>query len=399
MFRLSLCAILFSVALLLHYAHSADFTRIENIRCHGMDFRGDEANISIKLEYLDYTLDRQSSNIGPYTLHKVQGMSSQFQYVEYFKGVGANGSQHNGRKHKEHLKFDLETSGSEGDMYFEYMYLIISPFHKVVKRETSANYYDRSITWYYEARKYPAILNVSWNDHHGDYIPLKCFSGHDIKGHAPPDDDAPAIIKVSMAGDVEQVRAFVASGENVNVVDKYGKTPLIYAVQWQHSQVVQALLEANANVNFPGGEHKTSPLIEAVIAGNEEIFSMLMKNENINYDLQDRYGRTALIWAAAKEKLSFVKALIAAGAHLDLIGKDGEESLGKGESAVFAALGYKQVNLDIVKELLMAGADVCAKQSGYTLVDRAELHQYTDIVKMLRRHIKFVGGCNETSNM
>lgn len=63
-----------------------------------------------------------------------------------------------------------------GNMYIEYADLIFSPDYKVVKTIPQANHWDPTWTWDIEVRQHSAVMPISFNDHHGDYIKLECYT-------------------------------------------------------------------------------------------------------------------------------------------------------------------------------------------------------------------------------
>ncbi len=85
---------------------------------------------------------------------------------------------YNGRKYSGHLKFDLIGKGTvkAGNFSPDTADLIVSPEYTVVKTIPQQNNWDKSWTWDVEVRSHSAALAANWSDHHGDYIPLNCFS-------------------------------------------------------------------------------------------------------------------------------------------------------------------------------------------------------------------------------
>ncbi len=81
-----------------------------------------------------------------------------------------------GTKYKGHIKFDLDESEFKGNFSPDRAELILSPEYKVVKTIPQQNNWDKTWTWDLEIRKHSAVLDASWNDHHGDYIQLDCYS-------------------------------------------------------------------------------------------------------------------------------------------------------------------------------------------------------------------------------
>lgn len=83
-----------------------------------------------------------------------------------------------GTKYKDHLKFHLTGKGAQslGEQSLEYAALIINPAYNVEKTIHEGNNWDKTWTWDIEIRKHSAVLSLNFDDHHGDYIKLDCFS-------------------------------------------------------------------------------------------------------------------------------------------------------------------------------------------------------------------------------
>jgi ankyrin repeat protein len=58
----------------------------------------------------------------------------------------------------------------------------------------------------------------------------------------------------------EVVRVLLAAGADVNAVDRFGYTPLLYAatIDFGDAETAKALLQAGANPNVPNKEGKTA---------------------------------------------------------------------------------------------------------------------------------------------
>lgn len=88
-------------------------------------------------------------------------------------------SSYQGRKYKGYIKYILtnyETRKTAGDFTVEDIDLLLSPDYKVTKTESVANNWDPNWTWDLEYREYDAQFPLHLNDHHGDYIPGKCYT-------------------------------------------------------------------------------------------------------------------------------------------------------------------------------------------------------------------------------
>lgn len=86
-------------------------------------------------------------------------------------------------------------------------------------------------------------------------------------------------------------------GADVNYMDFYGVTPLMYAAQSGHDSVVMYLISKSADVNAESPDFKFSPLISAVKNDYLRTAEILIRN-GADIDDQDVFGRTALHYAA-----------------------------------------------------------------------------------------------------
>ena len=106
-----------------------------------------------------------------------------------------------------------------------------------------------------------------------------------------------------------------------------------------------------------------------------EVENLLARGADVN--AKDRYGSTALHWAAIRGPLEFVKLLLDRGADVNVTNKYGETAL---HVAVFWCF------TDIVKALVIAGADVNATNKyGLTVLELAKNNDcYDDVKKAIK---------------
>lgn len=80
--------------------------------------------------------------------------------------------------------------------------------------------------------------------------------------------------------------------------------------------ITNLLLQKGVNIQGPGNA-ETTPLIEAIkkntIVNYEDIVDLIMKKQ-VNPNIQDQYGKTALIWAIYTNSAPIAKSLIDANA-------------------------------------------------------------------------------------
>jgi ankyrin repeat protein len=196
-------------------------------------------------------------------------------------------------------------------------------------------------------------------------------------------------------GNESVVARLIKAGSKVNATNNKGKTALTYACRQGHEVVVSKLLEAGANINAKDGYGQTALQIACYNGHGDTVTQLVEKNADINatdnsgatalmnacawghgdivsqliqagadVDAKDAYGRTALIMACRRDNEAVVTQLIEKNA--DINAKYGRW----GVTALMEACEYG--NESVVSKLLEAGADVNAKGSrGKTAFDYA----------------------------
>lgn len=113
----------------------------------------------------------------------------------------------------------------------------------------------------------------------------------------------PSLIKAATKGKLDTVQKCLAAGENINEGDKYGWTPLMYAVYYRYIQVTEFLLEKGADPNLQSTSRYTSSLPAGTTAlhlaayyGLEDQVKALAK-KGAKAGLKDENGKTALDFA------------------------------------------------------------------------------------------------------
>ncbi|MHC4558379.1 MAG: ankyrin repeat domain-containing protein [Planctomycetota bacterium] len=166
----------------------------------------------------------------------------------------------------------------------------------------------------------------------------------------------PTIHLAAAKGDLDQVKAFIEKGIDVNAKDKLGLTPLQLAVFTDSNDLVEFLVAKDADVNAKDGVGCT-PVHGACQQGRMSTTELLIaKGADINAKANN--GMTPLHRAAQRGNLEMVKLLLAKGAdvnpHMDI-----KEKLTGGYTPLhFAAQSNRNT---VVEPLINKGADVNAK--------------------------------------
>ncbi len=175
------------------------------------------------------------------------------------------------------------------------------------------------------------------------------------------------------SGNRAAVALFLESGNNTEVHDPRGWTPLMIAAFKGHHEIVELLINHHADVNAHdlGGN---SALHWAAFGGHVECAKMLIQFHAKSNEY-NKFGWTPLMQATARNHLELVKLLIDSGVDLDKASDDGYTALHKA-----AASGYRE----IVALLLEQGADKNLRAiDGETPYKLAVKNGEADIINML----------------
>ncbi len=124
------------------------------------------------------------------------------------------------------------------------------------------------------------------------------------------------LLRAARAGDEKRVRALVAAGAKLDIVDGVGYSALYWASNSGHARIAKLLLDgkyegkgADINLQTNGGN---TALIRACIYGHEAVARLLLER---GADATLRYlGGTALYWARDQIFAAIVELLKAHGA-------------------------------------------------------------------------------------
>jgi ankyrin repeat protein len=195
------------------------------------------------------------------------------------------------------------------------------------------------------------------------------------------------------------VRLLIRAGASADAANRNGVTPLVLAATNGSSEAIDLLLRAGADPNnaLPDGQ---TPLMTAARTGNAAAVATLLRagaDPNVH---ERRLGETALIWAAAENHGRVVAALAEYGAEVDSPSNatdfsrfsfgDGIVALmmtlprGRWTAAMYAA---RQGALDASRALVDAGADLnLTDPEGTTALMLAINNAHYDVASFLAAH-------------
>ena len=128
---------------------------------------------------------------------------------------------------------------------------------------------------------------------------------------------------------VAQIERCVDAGADITVKDEDGSTALLMAVKGNHAAIAKFLIENGANPNDIFIDEKCKAhnlLMDAIIVNNTE-FATLLIEKGADLNLQNKDGKTALMYAVRKGDIISLKLLIEKGPDLNLQDKDGKTLL------------------------------------------------------------------------
>ncbi len=252
-----------------------------------------------------------------------------------------------------------------------------------------------------------------------DAMKLLLDAGADV--NAKSSFDATALLWA--AGDAAKVRLLVERGANVNATSKLGRTPLIAAAAHDGaSGVVRLLIEKGAGIQAADSLGLT-PLHSASLANDLETVKLLVE-KGADVNRADLSGGTALMNAASFGNLSAIDYLLARGANVNAAStfggtvKNGDLGLKQLTSLMYAvphgtpplarallkagakvnatdvrgmtplmlAVSSDRQDLEMVRTLLAAGADVNVKsRAGETALDWARKFNTRPLIAALEK--------------
>jgi len=110
--------------------------------------------------------------------------------------------------------------------------------------------------------------------------------------------------------DVEQARALLASGCDVNAVGREGWSALAVAVFMGRLEVARLLIDSGADAAAVFGEERHTMLHAAVYKDFPEMVALLLSQAAIDVNAVDLNGRTALDYCAYYGRTSCLEALL-----------------------------------------------------------------------------------------
>jgi len=218
-----------------------------------------------------------------------------------------------------------------------------------------------------------------------------------IKAHADVRqrdvDGTTALHWAAHEGQAELAGLLIAAGADVRAVNDYGASPMSAAAENGDARMLLLLLHAGADVESANPAGQTA-LMTVARTGHTDAAQLLLRS-GANPNAREQWGgQTALMWAAAQSQPRMVQLLLEHGAKVDLRASTRDwqrrvtaEGRPKDlEHGGFTALLYaaREGCVECARALLHAGADVnLADPDGVTPLVLALMNIHWDMARLL----------------
>lgn len=179
-------------------------------------------------------------------------------------------------------------------------------------------------------------------------------------------------------GDVDAVRRWVKSGENVDARDGTGRTALLIAARANQAEAARVLIDAGADINAKDAIQDT-PFLYAAAEGRNDILRHILSTGRANLRDTNRYGGVALIPASHHGHVETVRMLLDTEIDIDHVNNLGWTAI---LEAVILGDGGP-VYQEIVGMLVRAGARPIPDRDGRTPLDHARAMGFGEIANIL----------------
>lgn len=140
----------------------------------------------------------------------------------------------------------------------------------------------------------------------------------------------------------EDVEDYVNSGFDLNIRDRYGKTPLLIATELGYNTIAECLLQYGADPNAVDIRQGLSALMIASQVGNRQLVNTLIEYK-ANVNALSHWGCSPLSLAMGNNLTNITRILLKAGADVCLINQNGDTPLSM-------AIYYRQKLAESIEE-------------------------------------------------
>ncbi|MDX1562301.1 MAG: ankyrin repeat domain-containing protein [Gammaproteobacteria bacterium] len=189
--------------------------------------------------------------------------------------------------------------------------------------------------------------------------------GADVNARGP--DGTTPLMWAAYYGDLALVEALLEAGADPTLANAFGTSAITEAAIIGHAEILRALLAAGADPNFENPEGET-PIMAVARTGHVDAARVLLEAGADVNAREDWGGQSAIMWAAARSNADMVRFLAANGADVDargvvrqwerkVIKEPRPKDMNKGG---FTPLLYaaREGCVDCARALIEAGADL-----------------------------------------
>ena len=211
--------------------------------------------------------------------------------------------------------------------------------------------------------------------HHGHIETVRYLVGlKDVDVNHKCDDGWSALDSAVEQNHADVLQVLIDAGADIDAKDSKGHSPLLMASGWSGNlQLVKILVETGAGARVTDNEGNTC-LILAAYFGHTETVRYLVGLPQVDLNHVDNTGCTAVLNAAEEKHADVMGVLIDAGADIEIRDGDGLLPL---------HLACRSGALDVVKLLVRAGTMHDTDNAGWTCLMYASEHGHTETARYL----------------
>src|SRR5438034_6063062 len=150
---------------------------------------------------------------------------------------------------------------------------------------------------------------------------------HKKSEEATKKDKNATLMMASARGDLSRVQQLLREGAQVNQRDSNGQAAIHHAAQSKNVLVVQALIQAGADVNARTVGNVTPLMLSLDMAFGQPDISLALIRAGADVNVTDENGDTALIIATTESSSEVFQSLLDRGANPNARGLNGETAL------------------------------------------------------------------------
>jgi hypothetical protein len=195
------------------------------------------------------------------------------------------------------------------------------------------------------------------------------------------DDPDAALLRAARRGDPDRAAIALRSGADIEARDGNRRTPLLLAATFDRTAVARLLVAMGASPDSLDDRHDTPFLVTGVTGSVAMLETMLPARPD--FTIVNRFGGTALIPAADRGHLTYVRRAVDTGIDINHVNDLGWTALLEAVILGDGSRDYQQ----IVQVLLEHGADPSIPDGdGVTAREHAANRGFTEIARLLAAH-------------